>query len=516
MDYDRLYPKAFSLPSTHIRFSSTVEDSVGVAYCMTEADAEFLGKLNGGQDVPGQHGSATAEQCCSEDVFEEVMNFFEETSVRLQPFANVDQAPLLSFEEMERSMDDALSASAQQWSAHVYPYWASKKDSRPLISTIKVRLLDTAAEADDADPYVCFRRREVRQTRKTRGRDAQITEKLKKMRLELEQARQLLILVKDRERLNSEDLSLSRQLFADRGKLKDVKCSKNIVGEKGEDEELLISQKVGFLTLKACAGSKLTPSQPAPKAKPRQSTELQRPHILRLRAGPDRSAPENDLQQLSDVHAETEAQVLQNIQIRKESHKKWNQHWVDRTWRPLTPPLDDADRLAKWAPLLAADASYPSPPPTLPSAEGSLDREDVEMPDAPHVAGREADATAGAEIDKTSVFHIPGAYPASDDEPVASKREPNQACRLRRGRGGRYFLEARRKRPYSLISRGVVSESDSDDEPDDFFRVPENKIFDYRVLLRSRGDQQQQHRGGHAPSTAGSDQAAPVAGGQYR
>ena len=210
---------------------------------MNDDDVEFLAQLNEGKDANGQPRKDKLSQC-SEDTFEEVMSFFEESSSRLQPYANVDNAPTLSLEEMERSIDDSISADAQQWFHQIYKYWVLRKGSRSLMPAIKVRVLDTSNEADDADPYVCFRRREVRQTRKTRGRDAQVVEKLKKLRLELEQARQLVQMVVQREQLNKEDLEVSRKVFEERRKLKDVKVNKQIIGEKGEDEELLINQKV--------------------------------------------------------------------------------------------------------------------------------------------------------------------------------------------------------------------------------------------------------------------------------
>lgn len=488
--YDKLYPKAFSLPSTYIRFSSTVEDSIGVAYCMNDDDAEFLGRLNEGKDVNGQPRKDKLSQC-SEDTFEEVMNFFEESSTRLQPYANVDNAPILSLEEMERSIDDSISGEARKWLKPVYQYWVLKKGGRPLMPTIKVRVLDTSNEADDADPYVCFRRREVRQTRKTRGRDAQVVEKLKKLRLELEQARQLVQMVVQREQLNKEDLEVSRKVFDERRKLKDVKVSKQIIGEKGEDEELLVNQK------------------PAQKPKTRQDPG-QRPPTLRLRSVGDRSAPENDLVQLSDIQTEAEAQVQHTIEARKEQHKRWNQQWIDETWRPITPPLDSSDEPPKWAPLLFAQAAYPTPPPTLPS-EGSQEREeDVEMTDQPQI--KEEDAVAGAtfEFEPEHIFHIPGAYPV-DDEPV--ERDPAPACRLRYGRGGRCYLEAKRKRPFGIVSSGVVSDSDSDDEGEDYYPVSPRKIFDYRCATNVRSSQPSGITGErrHWPS---GDQSAMAAGAQ--
>lgn len=251
VNYDALYPKAFRQPATYIRFSSTVEDCIGVPYCMNEEDAKFLAQLNDGRDVNGRPVKEKLSQC-SEDTFEEVMNFFEETSQRLQPFANLDNAPILSLNEMEQAREEPLSPDAQKFVKLVYPYWISRKGTRALMPTIKVRLLDTTSEADDADPYVCFRRREVRQTRKTRGRDAQVVEKLKKLRLELEQARSLVHMVRQREELNKTNLEINRKVFEERRKLKEVKASKGIKGENGEDELLLVNQKVGFLAGQNC------------------------------------------------------------------------------------------------------------------------------------------------------------------------------------------------------------------------------------------------------------------------
>lgn len=245
----------------------------------------------------------------------------------------------------------------------------------------------------------------------------------------------------------------------------------------------------------------LTTSQPAPKPKARQSTDSSRPQTLRLRAHPERSAPDNDLTQLSDLQAELESQVQHTIDARKEQHRRWNQHWVDATWGPLTPPLEDADEEPKWAPLFAEGTAYPSPPPTLPS-EGSQERDDVEMKEQPSTVETdiEKDATAGAALNSPFLFHIPGAYPMSEDEYEPVKRAAAPVCRLRYGRGGRCFLEARRKRKHAYISRGVVSDSESDEEDEPYFEVKEDKVFDYRVWLNSRSARpdDQQARGHHS------------------
>ena len=103
--------------------------------------------------------------------------------------------------------------------------------------------LETGADTDDADPYVCFRRREVRQVRKTRGRDAHSAEKLKKLRKELEESRGLLSLIRSRESTKQDQLATERQLFEQRTNLRQVKL--NLPDQyKDGDDDLLINQKV--------------------------------------------------------------------------------------------------------------------------------------------------------------------------------------------------------------------------------------------------------------------------------
>ncbi|KAL2392520.1 hypothetical protein ABEF94_000097, partial [Exophiala dermatitidis] len=46
VQYDVLYPKGWKQPATYIRFSATVEDCSGVAYCMDEEDELALKLLN--------------------------------------------------------------------------------------------------------------------------------------------------------------------------------------------------------------------------------------------------------------------------------------------------------------------------------------------------------------------------------------------------------------------------------------------------------------------------------------
>jgi enhancer of polycomb-like protein len=271
--YDQLYPRQFAEPATYIRFSSTVEDCIGNQYNIDEEDDVFLLNFN---------TSKKDDEKLSEDIFEELMSFFDLKSDKSHPFASISNAPVLTLEEAESYYDDPedetnLSVEARKWAKEVYEHWRSRRvqnGNRSLLSSLK---FETGADTDDNDAYVCFRRREVRQARKTRGRDAQVTEKLKKLRRELEDARQLLISVNQRERLIKQRIETERQVFEQRSELKKVKVQQGIKGEKGEDEELLVNQRVSHDVVTVVVVRALMLNSP------RQSPDQQRPMVKDLR-----------------------------------------------------------------------------------------------------------------------------------------------------------------------------------------------------------------------------------------
>lgn len=253
---------------------------------MTEEDDAFLQNLN--QDRSQTNGASKhGDGRCTEDLFEEVISFFEETSRTRQPFAVVDNAPVLTLEDMERAFDDTIGEDARKWASDIYPHWQTlrlDKGNRSLMPDLKV---ETGQETDDADAYVCFRRREVRQARKTRGRDAQVVEKLKKLRRELEDARQLVHSINQRERLNSERIEYERKVFEQRSELKRVKIAQGIKGEKGDDEELLINQRVRLARSNAAMMLVLTCRSPLPSQSPRQmQCSKDQPRYVSVQVGP--------------------------------------------------------------------------------------------------------------------------------------------------------------------------------------------------------------------------------------
>jgi len=249
VQYDVLYPKGFQQPATYIRSSATVEDCAGIAYCLDEEDELALKLINA--KLPA------GQEPITEDQFEEVMNFLEETAQAKQPFAAVDSPPVLPLEELQEQVDETIPDRVRMLSKYVYEHWKARREATGNRSIAPRLKLETGQDSDDTDPYVCFRRRELRQIRKTRNRDAQSAEKLRKLRLELETALNLLVMVKKREQMRKEVLEIDRQVFEQRLAFRDTKRKLGIKG----DEELLINQKVmnprmlPFLHLPASAHS---------------------------------------------------------------------------------------------------------------------------------------------------------------------------------------------------------------------------------------------------------------------
>lgn len=353
--YDVLYPLRFAQPATYIRFSSTVEDSIGCPYCMTDEDEAWLSARNEGR---------RREEQCGEDEFEEIMNFFEETSQLKQPFAAVDNPPLLTLDEMEEAYDETLRPEARRFVRDVYAHWRAerlKHGNRPLMAKLKTLKMDTGQEADDSDPFVCFRRREVRQVRKTRGRDAQIAEKLKRLRKELEDARQLLSMIREREQGRKEDLAVSRKIFEQRAALRE---SKRLLNIQDDEDDLLVTAK----TLKK------RPVEAAP------AQRLQPGSQLRLVSRPESVAPsETDVVKLKDMVDARDQKVQAQINSQIEKHDAWNQKFVDMTLEAVlginTNAFAENGRLGvDFASVRTEWEQLPTPPESVASDEDSEER----------------------------------------------------------------------------------------------------------------------------------------------
>lgn len=98
---------------------------------MDDEDDIFLKSLN----------KKDASTMCSEDQFEEIMNFYEETAQTKQPYAAVDNSPVLTYEEIEDAFDESLDAPAKPFCKEIYEHWKSRRlktGNRPLTINLKV------------------------------------------------------------------------------------------------------------------------------------------------------------------------------------------------------------------------------------------------------------------------------------------------------------------------------------------------------------------------------------------
>lgn len=434
---------------------------------------------------------------CSEDEFEWVVNFFESTTHDKQPYAEVDNTPVLAFEELESAFDDTVPEHARRFARDIYQHWKSERErnlNHPLMPTLKFeRNLDT----DDADPYVCFRRREVRMQRKTRGRDAQVTEKLKKLRKELEEARYLMSQVKRHEVIIREQLALDKSIFQQRRELTETKRRLSI---KGDDEDLLINHKVRQPFTSSPIAS-LTWSQPAPKPKPRVDTQaLQRgipgmgpkPQVTR----PDGRLVDSDLVYLDDQMAKKSEVIDGFIEENLLKHQKWNVGWVDATWRPITPPLEQPAAKSDFRRVFT-ESQLPTPPASVSSEEAN-----------------DAATNQGAKpVESRRSTRIRFGTPP-DDVPY----QDQSRYRRRTGRGGRVMIDRRGlKRPppddhvvdERVADRWKYAGDSSEDEQVYPVDWTDNLHIRYRIMIERQGEKQHaQHQAAAAAAAAAQNRRA--------
>ncbi|KAL8404110.1 hypothetical protein RB594_009099 [Gaeumannomyces avenae] len=341
INYNELYPVKFNEPTHFIRFSQTVEECIGCRYDMTEDDEVFLKRYN--QD-------RAAQSQLSEDDFERIMEVYEDTASIQAPYASVDHT-VIPYDQMVPGLNELDSPKLMTHAKALYEYWKQQRQAKkgPLHASLK---FETHQETDEGDPFVCFRRREVRQTRKTRARDVQSADKLKRLRRELEEGRELVQQAHRRELMKRDMLHVDRAVFEQRAKLRALKIHLNI---KTDDEDLYNTKP---------QKKKQPPAEPP---------STQRPVVGALRApprpGPDgrpsSSTADNDLIQLSDQLLEKEAEMRLDIENKIENHRKWNLNHIDLT-RDALEPLE-SQKQPKYRPV---KIQYLMTPPNSASAEG--------------------------------------------------------------------------------------------------------------------------------------------------
>ncbi|KAF8937254.1 enhancer of polycomb-like-domain-containing protein [Dissophora ornata] len=230
-NYHDFYSRPFSEPSTLIRFSSTVEECIGCPYNMDDEDDKWLKELN--------EKRAAGEEKLDEDHFELIMWQFEKITNERVPYLQLDSGQIPAFEDLKATFTGPHLLALKSIAADVYPWWHERRTKRGG-KVITPQLKFEEVVRNEADPYLCFRRRESKPIRKTRRTDQQSIEKLRKLRMEMENARSLLEMVSRRERVRKESLVLEHMIFDQRCKVREYRRN---LGIKDDDDDLMHQKK---------------------------------------------------------------------------------------------------------------------------------------------------------------------------------------------------------------------------------------------------------------------------------
>lgn len=265
-DFDKFYQGKFVEPTSYIKFSATVEDCCGASYNMDEVDEKYLIESVNSDSKEGD------ESFLTEDEFETLCTAFETAIHERQPFLSMDPESILTFEEIKPTLlkvdfgesqlrsnlseeigyknekfltqfDSPSQINArplayliENFGSTIYDYWKERKINANGSEIFPQLKFERPGEKEEVDPYVCFRRREVRHPRKTRRIDIINSQKLRLLHLELVHAKEMALLVAKREFANKKTLESDLSIFTDRIKMKELKRKLNI---SGEDEDLV-------------------------------------------------------------------------------------------------------------------------------------------------------------------------------------------------------------------------------------------------------------------------------------
>ncbi|GAA6033410.1 hypothetical protein JCM8097_006737 [Rhodosporidiobolus ruineniae] len=364
-EYYALYKPGYVDPFSYIRFSDQVEDCIkgAVTYTMDEDDEDWLedfnaqflpgakprrasqsngagdddvsgtpsgrGARNKGKaaavapDVPEGTGLAalpTPSAPLSEDDFELLMEVFELVTDQKAPMAHVNVNLLPALDDFDDELTDILKphlAKLRPYAKDVYPHWRSRRVARGGKSVIPQLDYD---ESNENNPYVCFRRRELKTSRKTRRSDQQNLERLIRLRNDLFAAHALMLKVQERERLKLDGIQVERKVFEGRCEVRELKRRLN---EPDGDEDLLVSRR---------------------EKKRRREDSAAGPLRLSLRK-PDPSnlspaslvAPLEELQNRKLRNESIAKQIERDLGKKKQGDQLWDD-WTDSSYLARPPP----------------------------------------------------------------------------------------------------------------------------------------------------------------------------------
>ena len=132
----------------------------------------------------------------------------------------------------------------------IYSHWKERRIERKGKTIMPTLNYD---ETNDGDPYVCFRRRDVRATRKTRLKDNGSIEKMQKLQVEMKQVHIIAQMVLRRETEKLAGYRAEKEVWEAKWKLYETKKRWPSLGITKEEEELITGRQ-GRETAMAAAG----------------------------------------------------------------------------------------------------------------------------------------------------------------------------------------------------------------------------------------------------------------------
>lgn len=197
-DYDLLYPSILKQRKGYIRHTGTIEDLQFMQSKYT-ADQEDIKYLN---------CSNTSEKL---KIFEYVIECFEDGANKFsEGIVSVESS--LDRIRNDVKLNDILEKETKESELESWLiYWRRKRklNEKNLVPSLKFEDVGKIG----ADPYVCFRRRELKQPRKTRRSDAQVMEKIKKINYDLDTMKVMLNAGIKRDKLKMESFLLETLSF---------------------------------------------------------------------------------------------------------------------------------------------------------------------------------------------------------------------------------------------------------------------------------------------------------------
>lgn len=106
-------------------------------------------------------------------------------------------------------------------------------------------------ETNDGDPYVCFRRRDIRATRKTRRTDNFSIERMQKLQVEMRTAHLLCSMVLRRETEKAAQVKVEKEVWEAKWKLYETKRKWPSLGVTKEEEETITGKQSREATMAA-------------------------------------------------------------------------------------------------------------------------------------------------------------------------------------------------------------------------------------------------------------------------